>query len=470
MSIALHVTRARTSTARVGRQLALWLRERSRHFSWWPAVHVTLLSMLVLGGFAYVAAEHRSAERKLAEKRTLEMSALSLPDAGGVFLSLGDRLKITFFERIAAAAGDAHPGQVQPPSIVERVELTGEYMVHEDGNIFLPLFGQTPVAGKTLQQVQAAMQGAFKEMFGRDARVSLAFIEREPVYIVGPVTRPGTYKYTPSMTVLHAIALAGGLESTAADVSQFLETMRENERLQKSVVRLRKLLVRSTVLKTERTEGAGAPEISTRLLDLASHSEAEGLIAEVVSLRKLSAEGRQARLSALDATIASAKQELHALRTRIEHIQSNIANKSERLNVVRSLQQRGATGGFNVYQARSDFADIQERLQDAMAAIAQTEQRRAQAEHEKLKVTVEAQIELERDLAATEIEIADAEVTMLTSRHVLKAITKPTYNLPTTRPNVSYEIVRRSVPGVQDVPASEASLLQPGDLVRVRGY
>ena len=91
---------------------------------------------------------------------------------------------------------------------------------------------------------------------------------------------------------------------------------------------------------------------------------------------------------------------------------------------MRSLQQRGATGGFNVYQARSDFADIQERLQDAMVAIAQTEQRLAQAEHEKLKVTVEAQIELERDLAATEIEIADAEVTVLTSRHVLKAITK----------------------------------------------
>ena len=99
------------------------------------------------------------------------------------------------------------------------------------------------------------------------------------------------------MTVLHAIALARGLESTAADVSQFLETMRENERLQKSVVRLRKLLVRSTVLKTERARWGGSVRNLHPTARLASHSEAEGLIAEVVSLRKLSAEGRQARLA-----------------------------------------------------------------------------------------------------------------------------------------------------------------------------
>ena len=37
-------------------------------------------------------------------------------------------------------------------------------------------------------------------------------LERQPVYVLGPVKNPGAYKYAPGMTVLHAVALAGGLD------------------------------------------------------------------------------------------------------------------------------------------------------------------------------------------------------------------------------------------------------------------
>jgi hypothetical protein len=121
-----------------------------------------------------------------------------------------------------------------------------------------------------------------------------------------------------------------------------------------------------------------------------------------------------------------------------------------------------------MYQARSEITDVQERLHSALVAISQTEQKLTQAEQEKLNLMTQAQIELERDLSATESEITEQEVTLAAIAPMLKVIMSPTFSLPAFSLDVSYEIVRRTVAGVEKRSASEMSLLMPGDLVRVR--
>ena len=156
-------------------------------------------------------------------------------------------LKISFFETFEAGrdAGLSH---------VERVELSGEYTVQQDGNMFLPLLGSTTAAGMDLKQLQAQLGVAYRGLFGRAAAVSVLLVEREPVYVVGPVLRPGTFKFAPGMTVLHAVAMSGGLDNGTAEVSQFLELLRERERMQEAPERIKILLARSAVLSAERAE------------------------------------------------------------------------------------------------------------------------------------------------------------------------------------------------------------------------
>ena len=53
---------------------------------------------------------------------------------------------------------------------------------------------------------------SFTSVIGRSANIDVKILERSPIYVVGPVKNPGAYKYVPGMIVLHALALAGGLD------------------------------------------------------------------------------------------------------------------------------------------------------------------------------------------------------------------------------------------------------------------
>ena len=417
----------------------------------------------MLGTLQFASAQYRVGTNQMGLRRAVEIDEIAAPK-GALVLALGDRLKISFFEKVEAA-DDPSSGNAAASNIVERAELTGEYVVQHDGNLFLPLLGPTAVVGKTTQQVQDAMSKTFQRTFGREAKISLVIAEREPIYIVGPIARPGTFKYSPGMTVLHAIALAGGFEGASADVMQYLEAMRETERVQKTVERLKVLLARKAVLIGERL-GQQA-ETSPLLIELVGATAAETLLADVARMRKLTTANREIQIAGLDAVISATRKEATSLQARAGLIQANINARQERLNDLSALRDQGSGSGFALLQARTDVGDVQERLQDIWVAVSRAELRLAQTEHEKVKVGTDAEIDRDRDLMQTESEIAQEVVALGMSRHLVSAITKKTYNLPGAKPDVSFRIVRRSPVGPIDLACDETSLLMPGDLINI---
>ena len=84
-------------------------------------------------------------------------------------------------------------------------------VVDREGKIVLPEAGSLVVAGLTLQQAQAAIQGALKNQF-RDARidVTIARLRTVRIYVVGDVQRPGAYDLSSLSTPLNALYAAGG--------------------------------------------------------------------------------------------------------------------------------------------------------------------------------------------------------------------------------------------------------------------
>jgi len=110
-------------------------------------------------------------------------------DDSGYRVGAGDKLRVTVF-------GEDN--------------LSGQYEVSDQGTLALPLIGQVDVGGKTLQEVQAWIAEKYEASYLVNPRVSVDVLNYRPFFILGEVNHPGSYPYVTGMTVLNAIALAGG--------------------------------------------------------------------------------------------------------------------------------------------------------------------------------------------------------------------------------------------------------------------
>ncbi|HET8541358.1 MAG TPA: polysaccharide biosynthesis/export family protein [Anaeromyxobacter sp.] len=97
-------------------------------------------------------------------------------------------------------------------------ELTRVVPVRPDGKISLPLAGEVEAAGKTPAELQ---QGLAKILspFIRDAAVAVLVreINGPRVFVLGEVTRPGGFPLRGPVSVVQAIALAGGRTEFGGD-------------------------------------------------------------------------------------------------------------------------------------------------------------------------------------------------------------------------------------------------------------
>lgn len=104
-------------------------------------------------------------------------------------LSGGDRLRVVVF-------GD--------PS------LGGEFTIGGSGFISLPLIGEVDVRGLTSTQLQERIAARLADGYVKDPRVAVEVLTTRPFYILGEVNRPGQYPFANGLTVLGAVAQAGG--------------------------------------------------------------------------------------------------------------------------------------------------------------------------------------------------------------------------------------------------------------------
>jgi polysaccharide export outer membrane protein len=104
-------------------------------------------------------------------------------------------------------------------------QLTGEFSVDDQGRIDLPLLGNVKAAGLTPQELgKQIAQGLNKTGVTRDASVAVQVLAYRPIFVLGEVAKPGQYAYQPGMTMLTAVAVAGGF--TYRGVQDYAEDVR----------------------------------------------------------------------------------------------------------------------------------------------------------------------------------------------------------------------------------------------------
>ncbi|MGA7966755.1 MAG: polysaccharide biosynthesis/export family protein [Gammaproteobacteria bacterium] len=97
-------------------------------------------------------------------------------------------------------------------------QLTGKFIVGDAGDVALPLLGTVHAAGLTARELQKKITEDLVHtgMF-RQPSVVVEVVRYRPVFILGEVKKPGEYPYQSGMTVLTAVAIAGGFTYRALE-------------------------------------------------------------------------------------------------------------------------------------------------------------------------------------------------------------------------------------------------------------
>ena len=107
------------------------------------------------------------------------------------------------------------PGDRLRVTVFQEPDLSGEFAVNGAGRIAMPMIGGVPAQGLALQELEQRIEGELSRGFLRQPRVSVDVMNFRPFYILGEVNNPGSYSYVEGMTVLNAVALAGGFSYRA---------------------------------------------------------------------------------------------------------------------------------------------------------------------------------------------------------------------------------------------------------------
>jgi protein involved in polysaccharide export with SLBB domain len=110
-------------------------------------------------------------------------------------LASGDQLQIVVFR---------HP------------DLSGEFSLDGEGYLALPLVGEIAADGLTTRQLEDQIETRLKaDGFLVSPQVGVQLATYRSFYVLGEVGTPGSYEYRNGITVINAVALAGGYTARA---------------------------------------------------------------------------------------------------------------------------------------------------------------------------------------------------------------------------------------------------------------
>ena len=263
--------------------------------------------------------------------------------------------------------------------------------------------------------------------------------------------------------MLHAMALSDGLEGKGAELYRSFEIIRERERLDKAIDNLKRLLARRAVLRSERKPNQ--PIDSRGLEEMAGKEAAAALIASVVGRARAAAcEPRSAETRSRGDRRLGRKGAAEPARAAGSHGLS-LKDRAERLDVLNGVQSKGIAQRLQRLPGAQRHGSVEEREDEVRGLLAQTELKLSQAQQDKMKLDVEAQVELARDLRDLEAQIAEEQLTISASRRLLAMAGQPIDRK--SFGNLSYEIVRRTAKGPLQIAAEEMTALEAGDLLKV---
>jgi polysaccharide export outer membrane protein len=109
--------------------------------------------------------------------------------------------------------------------------LTGEFTVDGNGVLSYPLIGNIQAGGMTTAELQQTITKKLEPDYLVNPSVSAEVVTRRPFYVIGEVQKPGNYPYVTDMTILNAVAMAGGFTYRARKNDFYIKRLTKDGRM-----------------------------------------------------------------------------------------------------------------------------------------------------------------------------------------------------------------------------------------------
>jgi polysaccharide export outer membrane protein len=209
-------------------------------------------------------------------------------------------------------------------TVIGQPDLSGETTVDQTGNIRLPIIGDINAVNLTASELEKRIAASLEQGYVRNPVVSVKIAEYRPVYVLGMVRLPGAYPYREGISVLGAIARAGGIGASETQQTNLLsELLQSEERLRLLEISRAALLTKRARLIAQQNgaETIQFPDISGSVIDTT----------RMVQIR-------ESEQSAFEAERKAEQRELEALQNQIPRLQAEIASLKQQATL--ETQQR----------------------------------------------------------------------------------------------------------------------------------
>lgn len=347
--------------------------------------------------------------------------------------------------------------------------VSGEYTVGSGGSISVPPVGLIDVEGSTPKEISAKLQDAMTaySQVGQSPRVAVSVERYAPIYIVGEVNQPGAYDFVPGLTVLKALAIAGG-------VSQDQTSDWQERNYLTAQGTARGLLKELSFLEVRQDRLIAETHNSQKLFDAEGPTDKE-----VTAIRKTEAEIFAARIdrytkqqSFLENAEKTLREAIVVMEQKLETNELQLAAARDELARAEMMVERGVVPEARLFDRVRYVGDVESRVLDIERAILLSRQDLQQVEEQRLLLASNRTETAVTELQQVRSEIAETQAKLETQYALMSEALGAQVEanmldqLRASEPVITID--RDRIDEVHAFRAERDAKLLPGDVIEVR--
>lgn len=409
-------------------------------------------------------------------RRTARLTAVSLLALSLAFLAHApagageDKYRLGPEDRISLKVLEWRATQDQ---IFEWVPMTGEIAINPEGMLDVPLVGAIGAAGLTVSDLGRRIGESLQDLMGlaEAPRVAVEIVAFRPFYAAGEVAKPGPYPYHPKLTVLQAVAIAGGV-ARPVDVGllrlgrEVISGKGDLTLLGHELDALRARLGRLQSELDGQADIAFPAELTRRgedgVVSLLMHQERQIFIGRRDAMK--------AQIEALIQLKSFLEKEAETLKAQVAGQDKQMALVNRELQAISSLVEKGYAVSSRQLGLERVIAQIQGDKLRLETELLRVLQESSKADISMLELRNTRTNELTAELRATQAKIDETLEKAKTAQHLLyeSAISAPQRFVERDRARrnleARYVIVRANG---AEINATESTRVEPGDTLKV---
>lgn len=359
-------------------------------------------------------------------------------------------------------------------TIFEWTALNDDFTVGANGSLAIPFVGSIPAEGLSPELLASIIAERLVSAMGlgRPPSVVVEVVRFRPFYVVGHVEGPGEYPYRPGLTVLQALSIAGGLRTREEDMARVeREVIAGRGEIGLLSLAHLSLLARRARLQAE-LAGADEIEAPPAFADGGPEDITRVMMEQERGVFTARRDGLETQLRAMAELKQFLQRETESLAKQLGFLDQEIESLNAELLTVTSMVERGLAPAPRQLGVERSLLQVRGDRLAAETALLRARQERSRTDISMLQLKSARASEVAGELREVEVQLNEIDRrtdTALDLLHEFETVAPRQLALrnEADRAEPTYLIVRTSEGVSDEIEATEATLVQPGDTVKI---